>query len=188
MSTGRRGRRLSDDERALWRTVTREIAPLRPRPSADSPDAVVADQPPPTEVVASEEPARATPRTKTPTPLAVPPPLAPLEKRLRQRLGRGSETPDSRIDLHGMTQDRAHRALLSFLRRAQADGARVVLVITGKGARGPASEPGVLRRAVPQWLALPEFRSFVVGYEIAHVTHGGEGALYVRVRRGRNRL
>jgi DNA-nicking Smr family endonuclease len=87
-----------------------------------------------------------------------------------------------------MTQDRAHRALLSFLRRAQADGARVVLVITGKGARGPASEPGVLRRAVPQWLALPEFRSLVVGYEIAHVTHGGEGALYVRVRRGRNRL
>jgi DNA-nicking Smr family endonuclease len=60
-----------------------------------------------------------------------------------------------------------------------------VLVITGKGKMGAESERGVLRRQVPQWLSLPEFRSLVVGFEEAHIGHGGEGALYVRVRRAR---
>jgi DNA-nicking Smr family endonuclease len=59
----------------------------------------------------------------------------------------------------------------------------LVLVITGKGRGG---EVGVLRRQVPQWLSLPEFRSFVIGFEDAHIAHGGEGAIYVRVRRSRN--
>ena len=82
-------------------------------------------------------------------------------------------------------------ALLRFLRNAHARDARLVLVITGKGsiklgARGEGDrERGVLRRQVPQWLALPEFRSLVLGFEDAHVTHGGEGALYVRLRRAR---
>jgi DNA-nicking Smr family endonuclease len=60
-----------------------------------------------------------------------------------------------------------------------------VLIITGKGKIGAESERGVLRRQVPQWLGLPEFRSLVVGFEEAHIGHGGEGALYVRVRRAR---
>jgi DNA-nicking Smr family endonuclease len=93
---------------------------------------------------------------------------------------------DARLDLHGMTQIRAHRALFGFLQRAHHDGLAFVLVITGKGKMGAAeSERGVLRRQVPQWLALPEFRSLVVGFEEAHIGHGGEGALYVRVRRSR---
>lgn len=65
-----------------------------------------------------------------------------------------------------------------------ARNARLVLVITGKGARGEG-ERGVLKRQVPHWLALPEFRTLVVGFENAHITHGGEGALYVRLRRTR---
>jgi DNA-nicking Smr family endonuclease len=84
-----------------------------------------------------------------------------------------------------MTQTRAHRTLLGFLQRAHHDGLTFVLVITGKGVVGD-NERGVLRRQVPQWLSLPEFRELVVGFEKAHVGHGGEGALYVRIRRARS--
>jgi DNA-nicking Smr family endonuclease len=92
-----------------------------------------------------------------------------------------------------MTQMQAHAALLRFLRRAQSDGVKTVLVVTGKGSSGRLrggdhdgeSERGVLRRQVPMWLALPEFRLLVVGFDDAHVGHGGEGALYVRLRRAR---
>jgi DNA-nicking Smr family endonuclease len=101
-------------------------------------------------------------------------------------LSRGRKEIDARIDLHGMTQTRAHHALSNFLQRAHRDGLTFVLVITGKGRTTAAqSERGVLRRQVPQWLSLPEFRSLVVGFEEAHIGHGGEGALYVRIRRSR---
>jgi DNA-nicking Smr family endonuclease len=117
------------------------------------------------------------------------PPLASLDRRLKQRVARGREPIEARLDLHGMTQAQAHTELLRFLRRAQADGIRTVLVVTGKGLRsrdhGQDHERGVLRRQVPMWLALPEFRLLVVGFDAAHVGHGGEGALYVRLRRPR---
>lgn len=116
-----------------------------------------------------------------------PPPQTPLTRRERSQLSRGRKDIDARIDLHGMTQTRAHRALLRFLQNASGDGLTFVLVITGKGrAADPDSGRGVLRRQVPQWLALPEFRSLVVGFDEAHVGHGGEGALYVRLRRARS--
>jgi DNA-nicking Smr family endonuclease len=111
--------------------------------------------------------------------------LPPIGRRERAKLSRGRQEIDARIDLHGMTQVRAHRALFGFLQRAHHDGLTFVLVITGKGKIGDA-ERGVLRRQVPQWLALPEFRTLVVGFDEAHVGHGGEGALYVRVRRARS--
>jgi DNA-nicking Smr family endonuclease len=113
------------------------------------------------------------------------PPLAPLGRRERSQLSRGRKEIDARLDLHGMTQTRAHRVLFGFLQRAHSEGLTFVLVITGKGKIGAESERGVLRRQVPQWLSLPEFRSLVVGFEEAHIGHGGEGALYVRVRRSR---
>jgi len=84
-----------------------------------------------------------------------------------------------------MTQTRAHRELSGFLQRSHSAGFTFVLVITGKGKIGAESERGVLRRQVPQWLALPEFRSLVVGFEQANIGHGGAGALYVRIRRTR---
>jgi DNA-nicking Smr family endonuclease len=85
-----------------------------------------------------------------------------------------------------MTQAAAHGALAHFLRRAQHDGARVVLVITGKGkpvgdARG--EERGILRRVVPVWLSAADLRTVVIGFDEAGPTHGGAGALYVRLRR-----
>jgi DNA-nicking Smr family endonuclease len=115
-----------------------------------------------------------------------PPPLAPLGRRERSQLSRGRKEIDARLDLHGMTQTRAHRALSGFLQRAHSEGLSFVLIITGKGkTMGLESERGVLRRQVPQWLNLPEFRALVVGFEEAHIGHGGEGALYVRIRRRR---
>jgi DNA-nicking Smr family endonuclease len=102
---------------------------------------------------------------------------------MRQKLARGTEEIDARLDLHGRTQAQAHSALLKFLRDAQARGARNVLIITGKGTREFAGERGVLKRQVPMWLRLPEFRTLIIGFEEAHVGHGGEGALYVRVRK-----
>ena len=114
------------------------------------------------------------------------PPLAPIGRRERAKLSRGRQEIDARLDLHGMTQIRAHRRLFAFLQRAHSDGLTFVLVITGKGkVGGLESERGVLRRQVPEWLSLPEFRPLVVGFEEAHIGHGGEGALYVRVRRAR---
>ena len=121
---------------------------------------------------------------------APPPPLAPLTRRTKKRIARGAHAIDGRLDLHGMTQAEAHDALFGFLRAKQARGAKVVLVITGKGARGSddGGGRGVLKRMVPMWLRLPEFRGLIVGFESAAIGHGGEGALYVSLRKPGARL
>ncbi|MBS9477471.1 Smr/MutS family protein [Ancylobacter radicis] len=185
----RRRRGLDLEERALWEHVARSVNPLRPKLPVTAPPAPV---PEPAEPEAkSPAPTRpaAAPSVKAkppgPPPLA---PLAPLEPKLRRRLGRGAEV-DARLDLHGLTQAAAHGRLNAFLRGAQGAGHSLVLVITGKGEgmRVLAGEGGrgVLRRLVPQWLAAPELRGVVVGFETAARGHGGEGALYVRIRRAR---
>ncbi len=185
-----RRRQVSEEEQALWRGFARSIKPLRrlrdsaPERTADAAAAAERKSPAPS------GPPGALSRAKASAEILRPksPPLAPLDRRLKQRVARGREPIDARIDLHGYTQRQAHAALLSFLQCAQRDGARLALVVTGKGtARGDehVAERGVLKRQVPVWLALPEFRAFVVGFEAAHVGHGGEGALYVRLRRAR---
>jgi DNA-nicking Smr family endonuclease len=182
----RRKRGLSEEERVLWESVAKQVKPLRKRHRAAKPptatsDAEISVAPKP---VASPKPL-APPKILAP-PKQEPPPLAPIGRRERSHLSRGRKEIDARLDLHGMTQTRAHRMLFTFLQRAHSDGLTFVLVITGKGKVGGAeSERGVLRRQVPLWLSLPEFRSLVVGFEEAHIGHGGEGALYVRVRRSR---
>ena len=176
----RGGRMLSAEERALWRGVARSITPLHGRSRHAVEEDIVAA----VEALApAHHKAKPVAHVPRPTRPSAPPPLAPLARREKQQLARGRATIDARIDLHGMTQAEAHAALAHFLRHAQHDGARFVLVITGKGAR--AGERGVLRRQVPLWLQLPEFRHAVIGFEEAHVGHGGEGALYVRLRKVR---
>jgi DNA-nicking Smr family endonuclease len=128
-----------------------------------------------------------------------------IDSKAVRRLGNGRLAIDARVDLHGLRQSEAHSELRRFLMRSVARGHRMVLVITGKGGRDrsriPAvdrddywaddlgfatdREPGVLRRQVPMWLREPELAAVVVGFTTAHVRHGGEGALYVQLRRAR---
>jgi DNA-nicking Smr family endonuclease len=191
MSDRSKRRGLSAQDETLWHGYTRSIRPLRRRPASAATDIT----PSPVRPKAGKSrlagtdvavPTASAAKPRTPAPVEGPT-LAPLGRRQRQRLGRGSLEIDRRIDLHGKTQSEAHGALLRFLRAAQRDGARYVLVITGKGTRAVDewSARGVLKRQVPLWLAQPEFRAIVVGFEDAHIGHGGEGALYVQVRRAR---
>jgi DNA-nicking Smr family endonuclease len=177
-------RRLGDEEIALWLTVAKSVTP---RPGAHLPDAT---SPPPHKSAGGTSPAPAVvaPVKPSQSPRSLPR-LAPLERRLRQKLSRGHAEVEAAIDLHGMTQAEAHSALHHFLSRAQGHGARLVLVVTGKGERtsGEYGASGVLRRAVPLWLNAPEWRGFVVGFEEASRPHGGAGALYVRLRRREKR-
>jgi DNA-nicking Smr family endonuclease len=185
MSAPARRRHLSEDERALWESVARHIKPLRKKPRLAKAAPVPPAEAHAAKPVTSPRPivSAAAPKPSKP---AIPP-LAPLGRRERSKLSRGKNEIDARIDLHGMTQTRAHRALHGFLQRSHHEGHTFVLVITGKGkVGGSEAERGVLRRQVPQWLSLPEFRTMVVGFEEAHIGHGGEGALYVRIRRARS--
>jgi DNA-nicking Smr family endonuclease len=177
-------RRLSAEEIELWLNVTRGVArrpgsgsPQLPRPRNEA------------ELQASEAgnnlPKGACAATlPSPVERKAPPPLAPLERRLRQKLARGRAAPDAAIDLHGMRRQDAFAALREFLARAQIAGARLVLVVTGKGRS--ASEDGaagVLRKSVPNWLRGADYRAIVLGFDEASRPHGGAGALYVRLRR-----
>jgi DNA-nicking Smr family endonuclease len=173
-------RPLSDDEITLWLTVTQSVsrragakAPELPRPKPEK------------QTKAAAASVSAAPKPKPP-PAATVPALAPLERRARQKLSRGQTAVDAALDLHGLRQREAHSALHGFLARAQRRGAKIVLVVTGKGEGRLADdygEGGVLRRAVPMWLRAPDWRGLVVGFEEAARHHGGAGALYVRIRR-----
>jgi DNA-nicking Smr family endonuclease len=178
-----RRRLLSETDRELWFHVTRSVAPLKPRTGRLHAGEAVKKDP----VEASAPAKAAKPAAAAPPAVRAPPapPLAPIDRRSTRRLKRGTDSIDARIDLHGMTQEEAHDALVSFMRRAQASGAKFVLVITGKGARAASAERGVLRRQVPFWLTRSDLRPLVLGYEPASARHGGEGALYVRLRRRR---
>jgi DNA-nicking Smr family endonuclease len=179
-----RKRHLSEEELALWESVARQVKPLRKKPRAAKHASAPVAEPPAAKPSPSPRPIVSVQPPKPSKPAT--PPLAPLGRREKSRLSRGRSEIDARLDLHGMTQTRAHRALHGFLQRAHHEGLTFVLIITGKGkVGGGEAERGVLRRQVPQWLSLPEFRSLVVGFEEAHIGHGGEGALYVRIRRAR---
>ena len=174
-------RRLSDEEIALWTEVARSVARRRGA-TLPAPSNSVRPARPPAPTPAAAEPPAARPAKPSA------PPLAPIERRLKRELSRGRAAIDGALDLHGLTQAEAHQALRGFLRHSQARGARLVIVVTGKGApldevgHWP-NERGVLRRLTPQWLRESDLRSVVLGFEEAGRAHGGSGALYVRLRR-----
>jgi DNA-nicking Smr family endonuclease len=174
-------RRLSDEEIALWTEVARGVSRRRgaalPTPSNPVAAARVPARPP----ISAEPPAGRPAKPSSP-------PLAPIERRLKRELARGRAAIDAALDLHGLTQAEAHQALRGFLRHSQARGARLVIIVTGKGGapEDPGhwpNERGVLKRLTPQWLREPDLRSVVLGFEEAGRAHGGPGALYVRIRR-----
>ena len=175
-------RRLSDEEIALWTEIARSVSrrrgaslPIPSRPIASNPAAPASPAAVPDTAAKPEKP-----RT---------PPLAPIERRLKRELARGRGAVDGALDLHGMNQAEAHQALRGFLRHSQARGAKLVIVVTGKGGpldapAFPGQERGVLKRLAPHWLREADLRGIVLGFEEAGRAHGGSGALYVRLRRG----
>ena len=196
MSRRRRG--LSSEERTLWATVARTAVPLRADEAILPEPTLPAPRPDPEEMLASVPAPGSAPASLTTLAKPLPLPLSPIERRTLNRVARGILAIDGRIDLHGLTQNDAHHRLRAFLVGAQARGDKLVLVITGKGrseGRGDGGlahashygemERGVLRRRVPQWLSEPGLRDIVIGFEEAHRSHGGGGALYVRIRRRR---
>ena len=200
---GKRGARLSAEERALWEHTASSLQPIkgkkgRVRAALEDADehadaaaskreiAKAAPKKPPAALRPLPTPPKVTLPPPAPTPIA-------LERRKARKLSSGRIEIDGRIDLHGMRQSEAHDALRRFLKRGYAEGKRWVLVITGKGAPARTAqderaeregfERGVLRRNVPRWLAEPELAGIVIGFTTAAVNHGGEGALYVHLRK-----
>jgi DNA-nicking Smr family endonuclease len=158
-------RKTSPEERALWREAVRDAEPYAPEP------------PPPPAPAPVPRHAR-----EAPAPARAAPPNAGLDRRSAERLRRGEMAIAARLDLHGMTQEEAHRALVRFIEASYEAGRRALLLITGKGG---SDGEGVLRRAVPRWLAEPRCRALVLASFPARPRHGGDGALYVLVRRKR---
>jgi DNA-nicking Smr family endonuclease len=161
--------KLKDEDLREWRVVTATVRPLpgRPAPPPTPPT-------PQTKARPTAAPSAAAPRTR---PAATTPAL--IEPGRYRRLALGREAIAGRIDLHGLTQDQARASLTAFVLAAHGRGARGLLVITGKGALGD----GVLRRRAPEWLAEAPLRPLVAGISEAHRRHGGEGALYVALKR-----
>ncbi len=126
-----------------------------------------------------DTPARVAPIRPLAKPKVVRDGVKVIEPRRKHRIARERDPIGARLDLHGLDQERARRALEAFLRRAWDEGVRAVLVITGKGVMGD----GVLRRKAPEWLATPYLASIVAGLSEAHGRHGGKGALYVALKR-----
>ena len=180
-------RRLTPDEQALWDHVTAEIAPRRARaPSRASGESAPATPTPPASRAARRKPITlkpALPSTPGAAILAAPDPFErpALDGKRAARFLKGELVIEGRIDLHGLTLDLAHKALAGFVMQARARGHRMVLVITGKGA----GKGGALKRLVPLWLSAPPFATMIAGLAAAQAKHGGEGALYLYLRRKR---
>lgn len=197
----RRPRHLSQAERALWDQVAGRTTPLDPARPVMASDAV------PAKALRREKQARAAdpfPAFQVGEMASAARPhdlLAPIGQRLSAaplnmdaksygRMTRGKIKPEGRIDLHGMTMSQAHPALVGFILNSFDAGKRLVLVITGKGKDRDDGGPipvrqGVLRHQVPQWMALPPLKSVILQVTPAHIRHGGQGAYYVYLRRGR---
>lgn len=166
-------RPLRPEEAQLWRVVAGTVNPFAGRKLPDAP---------------TDKAARTVklPPPNAPAPLRAPAPvrkpsgvLHGIEPNRERRIAIGREEIGGRLDLHGMDQDRAHAALQAFITGAVANGHRAVLVITGRGRTGS----GILRRRAPEWLSEYPLRALVSGVSRAHRRHGGEGALYVALKR-----
>ncbi|THK38717.1 DNA mismatch repair protein MutS [Ensifer sp. MPMI2T] len=181
-----REKKLSPEDRILWGKVARSTRPM-PGRLEDLADLLgeseeVAPAAPDSPTVAT------TPQEKAEPGFTLSKGKAerrhhPLERPVKRKLAKGRVALEARIDLHGMIQSEAHGLLLQFLLKAHERGLRHVLVITGKGTS--LGSDGALKRAVPLWFSLPEFRPLISSYEPASRNHGGEGALYVRLARAR---
>lgn len=161
-------RPLKPEELRIWGMVAGTVHPLAPRKG-----------PKPAMPQTLDAPARIEPQRLAEMAKALRESVDPIEPNRKHRISREREEIGARIDLHGLTQERALTALQGFLERSWREGYRAVLVITGKGVQGD----GVLRRRVPEWLGAPHLSHIVAGISEAHKRHGGAGALYVALKR-----
>jgi DNA-nicking Smr family endonuclease len=168
-----RGKALTRADLEIWVAVTKDVAAYRQRPVAPAPPPAPAAETRAQNALGARKDAQSAHRP-APVPQSIDPDT-------RRKLKRGRLDVDARLDLHGMRQAEAHSALNGFLRRAQAEGARIAIVVTGKGETKDGG--GVLRRMTPHWLQAPGLQDVVGGFGEASRHHGGEGALYVRLRR-----
>jgi len=179
--SGKRGDLLQQDDLALWDSVVSDVRPLTKRQTKiNNPS------------LSTQEASKPLNQRQIPTRHdAIRAETAPnlshgrapgLDKRTQLRLRRGQVQVEAKLDLHGMTQSEAHAALIRFLERAQMGKLKTVLVVTGKGLRADG-RVGVLRNAVPRWLNEAPMRAFVHAFDHAAPQDGGEGALYIVMRR-----
>ncbi|PXA92322.1 DNA mismatch repair protein MutS [Caulobacter sp. D4A] len=182
-----------DDGQRLWRLVASTVrakagetplkmrAKVKVRPAKAELMGHAAEVAPPTRL-ASIAPLRIDPAdipALKPKPKAPKPPPERIEPNRHRRIAKAHDPIGARLDMHGLDQDQARATLERFIRRAFDDGHRAVLVITGKGKVGH----GVLRQRTPEWLAAPALREMIAGVSPADQRHGGEGALYVALKR-----
>jgi DNA-nicking Smr family endonuclease len=187
-------RKLSDRERELFESAMSDSAPLgKSSPPRKKPAAT--PQPAPMQPQVSKK------TQETPAPLTATRRMIGIDGNTAERLRRGQMEPQARLDLHGMSERDAHRALVTFVRAARMRKLRLLLIVTGKGGdtkRKAAAESafdlgldmrmrGVLRSLTPRWLGEPGLAETVVDVREAHRRHGGSGALYVYLRKGGDR-
>lgn len=182
-----RRRPLTKGELDLWKRATADVRPLADLPADDRPEPRAKTKPAKAAVGLKTAGKAAAPKPKSPG-SAAPRPLdargpIDIDRRNWERLKRGQLTIDKKLDLHGRTQVEAHVALDRFLSMASAAGLRCVLVVTGKGG---VDGRGILRQMVPRWLGEAGNREMVLTYSPAQPRHGGDGALYVLLKRRRN--
>jgi len=183
-------RPLTPDEAALWARVMASVRPIRPRaapsvaPVAAAPAPAARSQP--QRVVA---PARKPAALRAPAPSARPVPGTTLDGSWDKQLSRGLVSPDRSIDLHGHNLATAYALLDSALERSVREGDRVVLLVTGKPPVPTSERPharGAIRAAVGDWLAGSRHAGSIAAVRGAHPRHGGNGALYIVLRRTRD--
>jgi DNA-nicking Smr family endonuclease len=190
------------DEALLWQHATKSLDPVKVKPRVDAASkrfepaspAALRRAPPHLESLSNKSSPSGANSTQAARPHASPP-LADFDRRKARHIASGKAEVDARIDLHGLDQREAYLRLRNFLANAHARGDRLVLVITGKGGGGETLDRlgelaggrrrGVLRRNLPQWLEEPQLREMVSSFTQAGARHGGAGALYVQLRRGR---
>jgi DNA-nicking Smr family endonuclease len=187
-------RRLSADEAALWRQVAATVTPLERRKAM--PTATIANDPPaplapvPAKVQSSPAAARASAVvTRREPPPRTPDDKVGLDSSWERKIARGGLEPDFSLDLHGSGLDQAYVRLMHGLAQARAMGARVVLVVTGKPRPTEAADRGhargAIRAKIVDWLGASEHAGAIAAIRGAHRRHGGQGAIYVVLKKRR---
>jgi DNA-nicking Smr family endonuclease len=182
---------LTTEDRRIWARVSGSVTPPKTRKAARvTPGAILPDEPLKPETIKAPRP-QVIGKPKTSTKIRAAAPVAPkaapaprsvpeeLEPRRQRRLSRERDPIEASIDLHGFGRFEAEDQLRAFLAQSQARGLRAVLVVTGQGRRGG----GIIRASIHEWLQGHALRGVVSGFAMAHRRHGGDGAIYVTLKR-----